>query len=545
MHLACCVVTAGITLAVGAAAGRAQDAQEKPMIRCEVVDAQSGKPLPARVYVRSADGKWFFARSASAEGSAVAYRKQRFATSVEMHTTVSAHPFVVDVPAGRYTVTVERGKEYLPAERAVEVTRAPARVRIALRRWIDMAAAGWYSGDTHVHRSIEELGNLLLAEDLNVGLPLTYWVTTAYTPPAKGNKGAAKRPPAECIHVDATHVIYPVNTEYEIFSTAGKRHTLGAVMIIGHKAPFTAGVPPVKPVAEQARREGALLDLDKHSWPWSLMVAAVMKVDLFELANNHVWRTEFGFRGWTIETAPAYMKLQRDERGLTEWGWIDFGFQTYYALLNCGFRMRPSAGTASGVHPVPLGFGRVYVHVPGDFTFEKWMKALGAGRSFVTTGPMLTVKVGGRPPGAAIGKKADEDLSCRVTGLACGAVPLRPIEIVVNGRVVERIDPANRRTDRGGCESPIETSVKLTGSSWIAVRAFEDRPDGRVRFAHSSPVHVEVPGRPLRPRREEVDYLLGRVSQELQRNRPVLRPEGLEEYAEALRIYGEIARHAR
>lgn len=87
--------------------------------------------------------------------------------------------------------------------------------------------------------------------------------------------------------------------------------------------------------------------------------------------------------------------------------------------------------------------------------------------------------------------------------------------------------------------------MKLTGSSWIAVRAFEDRPDGRVRFAHSSPVHVEVPGRPLRPRREEVDYLLGRVSQELQRNRPVLRPEGLEEYAEALRIYGEIARHAR
>ncbi len=63
--------------------------------------------------------------------------------------------------------------------------------------------------------------------------------------------------------------------------------------------------------------------------------------------------------GWNIET---------DADGFTEWGWIEFGFKTYYALLNCGFKMRPTAGTASGVHPVPLGFGRVYVQLPGGFS---------------------------------------------------------------------------------------------------------------------------------------------------------------------------------
>ena len=46
---------------------------------------------------------------------------------------------------------------------------------------------------------------------------------------------------------------------------------------------------------------------------------------------------------------------------LNERGWLDFTFQNYYLLLNCGFRLRPTGGTASGVHPVPLGFGRVYV----------------------------------------------------------------------------------------------------------------------------------------------------------------------------------------
>ena len=523
----------------------APGAKGEPMLRCEIVDADTGRPLPGRVYVRSAEGRWFFAKSADKAGTAVPYRKQRFKSCVEMHTTVSAHPFTVDVPPGRYTLTVERGKEYLPAEKRIEVGDKPVDVKIALRRWIDMAAAGWFSGDTHVHRPAAELPNLLLAEDLNVGLPLTYWVTKAYTSPVKAARPRRADVRAEPVEVDPTHVIYPVNTEYEIFTTRGKRHTLGAVFVLGHKTPLEPGVPPVGPVAELARREGALLDLDKHSWPWSLMLVPVMKVDLFELANNHVWRTEFGFRNWTVETVPAYMKLQRDSRGLTEWGWIDFGFQTYYGLLNCGFRMRPTAGTASGVHPVPLGFGRVYVHLPKGLGFASWMDGLRAGRSFVTTGPMLTVTVGGREPGAAIRKPGAGPVRVRVAGTAASARPLRPIEIVVNGRVTARPPAANRKTARGGYESPIDTTVELDGSGWLAVRVFENRPDGRVRFAHSSPVHVNVPGRPLRPRREEVAYFVRRMKEELKRNEPILRPGDLNEYRQALAVYEKLAEAAR
>ena len=39
----------------------------------------------------------------------------------------------------------------------------------------------------------------------------------------------------------------------------------------------------------------------------------------------------------------------------------------------CGL-LRPTAGTASGVHPVPLGFGRVYVHCPAGFSYEAWVR---------------------------------------------------------------------------------------------------------------------------------------------------------------------------
>lgn len=501
-----------------------------------VVDAVSGAALPARVYLRSAGGEWLFPRSAVAEGSAVEYRKQRQEGSVEMHTTLSAHPFVIDLPPGKYTLTVERGKEYRAFEQEVTIADQPVELRIPLSRWVNMAQHGWFSGDTHVHRTLEELPNVVLAEDLNVALPLSYWVTRSHTAPTRGDKntGANLRP--EPILVDPTHVIYPINTEYEIFTTGERRHTLGAVFVLGHKTPLELGTPPVRPIAEQARQQGALLDLDKHSWPWSLMLVPVMQVDLFELANNHVWRTEFGFRQWTIETLPRYMHLQTDAAGFTEWGWIDFGFQTYYALLNCGYRLRPTAGTASGVHPVPLGFGRVYVHLPDGFSYESWMRGLNAGRSFVTTGPMLRLQLEGRDHGQLFAA-AQAKTAYRVTGIAESAVPLERIEVIVSGRVAKTIEPQNTATPAGGFVSTIDEQLPITGTAWVAVRAFEQRPDGRVRFAHTAPWHIDFAGQPLRPRRAEVEYLVGRMREEIERNRTVLAPAELDEYQQALRAY--------
>ncbi len=117
-----------------------------------------------------------------------------------------------------------------------------------------------------------------------------------------------------------------------------------------------------------------------------------MQVDLYELTNNHIWRTGFLFRDWG-EPPPKYMNAAKDPRGgVSEQGWIDYTFENYYALLNCGFKMKPTAGCASGVHPVPLGFGRVYVHQPNGFSYQDWIQGLGEGRSFVTTGPMLDIR---------------------------------------------------------------------------------------------------------------------------------------------------------
>ncbi len=515
----------------------------EPTVRVtgEIMDAQTGKPVAARVYLQADSGKWYFPQSSAKEGSAIPFQREYLATqSVEMHTTLSAHPWMVDLPPGEYTLTVERGKEYLPVVQRFTVEKKEVELKVELSRWIDMTNRGWYSGDTHIHHELAAVPNLILAEDINIAFPLSYWVTTADSDPIQGNRAKGTGAKGEVIRVAENHLIYPMNTEYEIFTVGGKPHTLGAFVIVGHKTPFNLATPPVTPIAEWAHREGGLIDLEKHSWPWSVAIVPVMKVDLFELANNHCWRTEFGFQRWTIDAAGEYMKLEREERGLTEWGWIDFGFQTYYALLNCGFRLQPTAGTAAGVHAVPLGFGRVYVHQPDGFGYEKWLQALQRGESFVTTGPMLEATVNGKRSGHVF-QTDQADGAYEVAGTVSSTVPLDRIEILMNGQVAETIREPGAKTELGGYEVKFQSRVELKTSGWIAVRCFTADPKKRVRFAHTAPWHVEVKGRPVLPRQEEIDYLIGRCREEIERNRSVLGPAAMKEFEQALAFYLALA----
>jgi hypothetical protein len=510
-------------------------------LRGTIVDEATGKPVAARLYIRSADGKWQFAASDDPAGKAVAYDIERGPQSFERHTALSAHGFTADLPPGTYTLTAERGKEYLPAEATIEIGDAPASVELKLRRWINMAERGWYSGDTHVHRTLEELPTAMLADDVNVALPLTYWVTKSSTPPAQGDKNLPP-PEPKLIEVSPQHVIWPLNTEYEIFTVGGKQHTLGAVFGLGHKTVLERGAPPVRPIAEQVHREGGLLDLDKHNWPWSMALVPVMNVDLYELANNHHWRTDFFFRQFG-EGVPAYMKIGHDPAGLDEKAWTEFGFQNYYALLNSGFRLMPTAGTASGVHPVPLGWGRVYVHCPEGFSYEAWMKGLKEGRSFVTNGPLLSVRINGELAKSQY-SVPPESPPFEIEVEMHSSIAEKRIEFVVDGRVLSASTLQSTSKERS-FDFPSFHLLDASQSTWLAVRCFETLPNGRQRFAHSAPIFIDVPGKPLRPRKAEVEYLISRVEGEIERNKDVLSPEALAEFQEALAKYQEIAKTAK
>lgn len=518
-------------------------ADERTRVVVTVRDAARKSPLGCRVYLKGNDGNHYFAKSTSTEGSALTYNVERSPTTLEKHTTVSAHPFEFDVPQGiQFTLSVERGKEYVPHVQEFLSDVKELQLEVALRRWVDMPARGWYSGDTHVHRKLEDCPNLVEAEDLHVAFPLTYWVRDAYLPADRGPQAEGVKP--ELIRVGENRFLWPVNTEYELFTVNGKAHTQGAVFVLNHKRPLSLAAPPVAPIAHEAHETGALLDLDKHSWNWTVMIVPLMQADLFELANNHVWRTNFLFRKWTIEMTPTDWGLKIGPEGVDEEGWIDWGFQTYYAFLNCGFRLRPTGGTGSGVHPVPLGFGRVYVHVDGELTYEKWVAGLNAGHSFVTTGPMLLAEFNGQRPGTVFKNVAGADRTVRLKGTAESRSKIERLEVIVNGEVARSIEPTNKRLGSDAYVTAFDVEIPLDHSAWVAVRCHERDAEGRMRYAHTAPVHLEIDG-PVRPRRREVNHFIERMQHEIARNRGVLADSEVAEYERALAIYQEIAKRAR
>lgn len=503
------------------------NAVDEQLVLGRVIDDQTGEPIASRMYVQSESGEWYFAEGAESEGRTVRYEKQNWIRpdSNEFHTSVSAHPFSLRLPPGNYKVTVERGKEYFPWTKTIQVgTQAPT-LEVRLKRWVNMSANGWYSGDTHVHMNVDRLKVAIEADDVNVALPMVYWTTRNDRTAEFGDRTDPDdaRLPSELLAVDGSHVIWPKNTEWEIFSVDGKSHTLGALFALNHQTPFGVGIPPVRQVIAQADREGAILDLDKHDWPFALVLPPLLGNRLtYELANNHMWRTEFAFSKWTTP-APDWMGLGEGVSG-GEKEWMEYVHRTYWTLLNCGYRLQPSAGTASGVHPVPVGYGRVYVHLPNGFHYRDWIEGLRKGRSFVTTGPMVSIE--------------RKDDSLQVMAQADG--PIDSIEWIVNGKVEQQDVSIQERRPDGSSAIEFRRDVRFDTTSWVAVRVWQKSDGGRWRFAHTAPIWFDVAGKPLVPSEQERQYLIDRVEGELKRSRGVLSSDSVKEYEEALEAYRKL-----
>jgi hypothetical protein len=89
--------------------------------------------------------------------------------------------------------------------------------------------------------------------------------------------------------------------------------------------------------------------------------------------------------------------------------------------------------------------------------------------------------------------------------------------------------------------SSIDEQMEFDSSTWVAVRCYQPAGEGRFRFAHTAPFHIDVADKPLKPRREEIEYLIQRVEAEIQRNQGVLPESAMAEYQRGLEAYKRIA----
>jgi hypothetical protein len=111
-----------------------------------------------------------------------------------------------------------------------------------------------------------------------------------------------------------------------------------------------------------------------------------------------------------------------------------------------------------------------------------------AGRSFVTTGPMLEWTVEGHEPGDTLRLTAPGQV--RVRARASSQFLLQSVDLLVNGRVVFT------NTIAGGANAmSLDHKVTIEHSGWITVRcsgANGSVPGGLMLVAHGNPVYVEM-----------------------------------------------------
>ena len=63
---------------------------------------------------------------------------------------------------------------------------------IALRRYVDLAAEGWYSGDLYVRRPVRDAELLMSADDLHVAQFVTWWNDKVDAPPPGEREGSGR-----------------------------------------------------------------------------------------------------------------------------------------------------------------------------------------------------------------------------------------------------------------------------------------------------------------------------------------------------------------
>jgi hypothetical protein len=446
-------------------------------LEMKFTDDQSGGPVPCRIHLKDGNGR-------PVRAEQLPFFRDHF---------VCAGKVELALTPGNYSYQIERGPEYLMRTGSVVVTSSPTQsLNLKLERLADLAAEGWWSGDLHVHRPVADIELLMQAEDLHVAPVMTWWNAR--------NEWSERTPPSDLL------VQFDGNRFYHLMAGEDEREG-GALLYFNLKAPLPIATAtrehpsPVKYLNEARQHPGVWVDMEKPFW-WDVPVwLADGQVDSVGLANNHMCRDQmYESEAWG---RPRDAQRLPPPRGNGFWTQA-----VYYHILNCGLRLPPSAGSASGVLPNPVGYNRVYVQVGPDLTYEKWWEGLRAGRSFVSNGPLLRCQANGQWPGHVF--TAQAALGIEIEAALATRDPVSAIEIIKNGRV-ERAVPIEewRRTGKLG-------KVMFAESGWFLVRTITDNAK-TFRFASTAPFYVEIGKRPRRISRESAGFFLDWVGERIGR----------------------------
>lgn len=505
-------------------------------VELEVLD-DDGTPTMGQFIFRDEQGRVYPARA------------RRLAPDFFFHDQIyrSDGEFVL-LPAGDYSVTYTRGPEYRQMERTITVPPEHTHTEtFHLKRWINMAELGWYSGDHHVHAAgcahyssptqgvkPSDMMRHILGEDLDVGCVLT-WGPCWYHQKQffEGGLNVLSTP---------QHLM-----RYDVEVSGFPSSHAGHVVLLRLKEDDYPGTTRIEqwpswdlPILQWARDQGGVVGF-AHS-------GLGLEVDDEDLPNYEV--PEFngiGANEYIVDATHGACDFIAAVNTPAVWE-----LNIWYHTLNCGFTTRLSGETDFPcMSDERVGLGRVYVKMPavGGLDFDNWAQGIKDGRSYCSDG--LTHLFDYRINGLGVGEPGNDGRtsilavqngqSLKISVKAAALLEENPrqeirdrrlnhqpfwhverarfedsrqvpVELVVNGRAV-----ATQLIEADGHVQELEFHFTPERSSWVALRVFP--------AAHTNPIFVEVDGRPIRASKRSAQWCLDSVDQCWESKSPQIRDE--------------------
>jgi TolB protein len=449
------------------------------------VTDEAGKALDARVSITGADGRSWAPASALMHADDSFDRRERHFEVGYYHTNGTS---TLTVPAGAMTVEVTRGLEYAVGTQTVQISANGAKtVHVTMHRLVNLPADGWYSGDLHVHMNYggnyrtvpAQLAFMARAEDLHVIEELI--VNKEQRVPdisyfGNGLPDPVSTPTTLIVHGQEFHTSY--------WGHSGLLGLTRNIILPGYAAyantPAGSLYPANANVFDLGHAQGAL-------------TGYVHPFDELPNPQDTVSRVTSELPVDVALGKVDYMEIVAfaDHRSTAS---------VWYRLLNCGFRIPAGAGTDAMTNYAslrgPVGMNRVYVHTGTTLNHANWMRAIKAGKTFATNGPLLTLTANGREPGDDIAFSLGSH-TLRVHAAMHSIVPVDHLELVQNGKVVATIPMT---ADHKSASATV--SVPVDKSGWITLRAWSEHASPPILdiypFATTSPVYLTIAGIPPR-----------------------------------------------
>jgi len=484
----------------------------KQWVQVDVIDASTGKPTPVRLHISGPRGEYIAPYGHHEQVNANWF--EDYGADLRVSGRNYAYvpgQFTTDLPTGDLYVEMTKGFEYVPTRCKVTLRPGQRKLRLSIRRWKDLRSAGWVTADTHVHFLSPQTAWLeAQAEGVNVVNLLASQWGRLFT-----NVG------------DISGRLGIVEDDTIVWTgTENRNHMLGHISMLG-----TKGLP-VFPMCCGGISESWVGDPDYRTLTeWARECKA---------RDGVVIRPHFPYCGFTEDPVLA-VKGVVDALEIRTRPGGGFPIQEWYRYLNNGYRVAVAGGTDKMGANCALGSLRTYARIePGrPFTYENWAKAVRAGRTISTNGPLLDIRVEDREIGDTIRMLAGGG-TVEAAAAAESAWNVGDIEIVCNGNVVAR--QAARSGER---KLTVSAKVAVAGSGWIAARCtgVGGTPSGYMA-AHTSPVYIQC-GNETPFDGPALEHMLNLTRGGIEYLETISTRFDDKEQERMIRIYREVERHLR